>query len=154
MNIQIGEFMHKKYLFVWGDHEGYAYNEYMLISGMLITRVCCTTNPSTTADVSVTTDLRKPAHLCIPKVHAKAEPPRTSGARLPPTLSQHARTQKQPHRPHNHSPPSRQAPLRHRHHHHRHHPSTNLCGGSYNDSGTSRRTSSNTSRSLDSQRQE
>ena len=26
--------------------------------------------------------VRKPAHLCIPKVHAKAEPPRTSGARL------------------------------------------------------------------------
>ena len=43
MNIQIGEFMLKKYLFVWGDHEGYAYNEYMLISGMLITRVCCMT---------------------------------------------------------------------------------------------------------------
>ena len=30
MNIQIGEFMHKKYLFVWGDHEGYAYNESLL----------------------------------------------------------------------------------------------------------------------------
>ena len=24
----------------------------------------------------------KPAHLCIPKVYAKTEPPRTSGARL------------------------------------------------------------------------
>ena len=28
--VQIGEFMHKKYLFVWGDHEGYAYNESLL----------------------------------------------------------------------------------------------------------------------------
>ena len=27
-------------------------------------------------------DVRKPVHLCIPKVHAKTEPPRTSGARL------------------------------------------------------------------------
>jgi len=26
---------------MWGDHEGHAYNEYMLISGMLITRVVC-----------------------------------------------------------------------------------------------------------------
>ena len=41
MNIQIGKFMLKRYLFVWGDHEWYAYNEYMLIPSMLITRVCC-----------------------------------------------------------------------------------------------------------------
>jgi len=32
---------------MWGDHEGQAYNENMLISGMLITRVVCTREKTT-----------------------------------------------------------------------------------------------------------
>jgi len=39
MNIGIGEFMLKRSLFVCRDLQGYAYKEYMLMSGMLITRV-------------------------------------------------------------------------------------------------------------------
>ena len=31
-------------LHIWGDHEGNSYNECMLISGMLITRVDCISN--------------------------------------------------------------------------------------------------------------
>ena len=41
MNMRMGEFMPQKYHFVWADPGGYAYNEYMLISGMLITGVNC-----------------------------------------------------------------------------------------------------------------
>ena len=37
MHIRINEF-------VWGDQRGYAYNEYMLISGMLVTGVFCIYN--------------------------------------------------------------------------------------------------------------
>lgn len=41
MHMRMGEFMPQFYRFVWGDRGGYAYNEYMLISGMLVTGVFC-----------------------------------------------------------------------------------------------------------------
>ena len=53
MNIRIGEFMLKKYLFVCGDCEEYAYNEYMLISGMLITRVNCMAQVETVQNIAL-----------------------------------------------------------------------------------------------------
>ena len=51
INIQVTELRLKKKLFIWWDHEVYAYNEYMLISSMLITRVYCMAEEITTTGV-------------------------------------------------------------------------------------------------------
>jgi len=39
--MRFGEFMPYLHLFVWADRGVYAYNEYMLIAGMLIMGVNC-----------------------------------------------------------------------------------------------------------------
>ena len=70
MNIQIGEFMHKRYLFVWGDHEWYAYNEYMLIPSMFIMRVCGKPVLSTEFVTNATTMVMPVACGCCVKAYS------------------------------------------------------------------------------------